>query len=380
MQPNQNSKTRILFLAANPRDLTSLRLGEEIRTIEERLRLAEFRDHFEVEQCHALRYSDLTEALLRYKPHIVHFSGHGSSSGEIMLESETGGTHPVSPSTLQRLFGLLKDNIRCVVLNACWSAHQAAAIASEIGCVVGMERAITDKGAIQFASGFYQGLAYGRDLETAFQLGRAQIDLSGLRDSAIPHLKSGRGIQPKSIVFVKSEQSVSVQQNSATPSRSVFISYSRKDRATTEQIAHQLRAHGYKVWTDVTGIPGGAVWHSEIERAIRGCDALIVVLSDAAKQSEWVLREILFASDLAKPIYPLCIEDVRPPFALYDRQLIEYFRDPTAAVDELLSGLSQLVSRTTLTSDPSNKSISSSTHQSAKALMSLVDFRKWIAH
>jgi len=225
MQPNQNSKIRILFLAANPRDLSSLRLGEEIRTIEERLRLSEFRNHFEIEQSHALRYSDITEALLRYKPDIVHFSGHGSSSGEIMLESEVGGTHPISPSILKQLFGLLKDNIRCVVLNACWSVHQAEAIATEIDCVVGMERAITDKGAIQFASGFYQGLAYGRDLETAFKLGRAQIDLSGLSDGAVPQLKAARGIKPKSIVFVTSGQPTSgFQQIPAAASRSVFIS------------------------------------------------------------------------------------------------------------------------------------------------------------
>jgi hypothetical protein len=40
-------KIRILFLAANPRDTSPLRLGEEVRTIQERLRSAEYRDRFD---------------------------------------------------------------------------------------------------------------------------------------------------------------------------------------------------------------------------------------------------------------------------------------------------------------------------------------------
>jgi hypothetical protein len=37
-------KIRILFLAANPKDTTQLRLDEEIREIQAKIRAAEFRD------------------------------------------------------------------------------------------------------------------------------------------------------------------------------------------------------------------------------------------------------------------------------------------------------------------------------------------------
>jgi hypothetical protein len=39
---------KILFLAANPKDTDPLRLGEEVRAIKERLRLADQRDQFVV--------------------------------------------------------------------------------------------------------------------------------------------------------------------------------------------------------------------------------------------------------------------------------------------------------------------------------------------
>ena len=116
---------KILFLAANPRDTDSLRLGEEVRAIKERLRLADLRDQFVVEQEWAVRVTDLQGHLLHHQPHIVHLSGHGSRVGQIILEDQTGHSKPVPPEALKRLFATLKDNVRCVVLNACYLESQA---------------------------------------------------------------------------------------------------------------------------------------------------------------------------------------------------------------------------------------------------------------
>lgn len=186
--PAAPAKIKILFLAANPRDTTRLRLGEEVRGIDESLRLAEYRDAFDLEQAHAVRVSDLQGLLLRCEPHIVHFSGHGSSEGEIILEDESGQTQAVPARALSTAFALLKDNIRCVVLNACYSEIQAKAIAESIDCVVGMSTAIGDQAAIEFASAFYQALGYGRSVRTAFDLGCNQIDLASLGEQDTPQL------------------------------------------------------------------------------------------------------------------------------------------------------------------------------------------------
>jgi hypothetical protein len=179
---------KILFLAANPKDTLSLRLDEEIRTIDRVLRQAEFRERFDIVQQWAVRVNDLQDHFLRFTPDIVHFSGHGSSSSEIILEGLDGTSQTVSPRALSNLFGILKDNIRCVVLNACYSEKQAQAIAEHIECVVGMSKAIGDKAAIHFAGAFYRALGYGKDVKTAFDLGASQIDLEGLDDQDTPRL------------------------------------------------------------------------------------------------------------------------------------------------------------------------------------------------
>ena len=163
---------RILFLAANPIDTQPLRLDEEMRAIDRALREAEFRDRFEVKQQWAVRIGDLQEALLRHRPDIVHFSGHGTASSEIVLQDESGTGQVVPQDALSRLFSVLRDNIRCVVLNACYSEPQAQAIADHIDSVVGMTNAVGDDAAIEFATAFYRALGYGRDVQTAFDLGR----------------------------------------------------------------------------------------------------------------------------------------------------------------------------------------------------------------
>lgn len=179
---------KILFLASNPKDTNRIRLDEEIRTIDEVLQKSEYRDRFQLEKHFAVRVSDLQNHLLRYKPDIVHFSGHGTSKSEIVLEDEQGRSQAVSQRALSKLFSLLKDNIRCVVLNACYSEPQAKAIAEHIECVVGMSIAIGDDAAIRFAEAFYQALGYGRDIKTAFDLGCLEIDMEGLGEEDTPKL------------------------------------------------------------------------------------------------------------------------------------------------------------------------------------------------
>ncbi|MCC2695326.1 CHAT domain-containing protein [Nodularia sp. LEGE 04288] len=189
-QKYQQKQVNILFLAANPKNSSLLRLDEEIRSVDQFLRASDFRDRFTLNQQWAVRMTDLQGYLLRYKPDIVHFSGHGSDSQGIILEDGFGNSHPVSGRALSSLFSVLKDNVRCVVMNACYSDKQAQEIAKYIDCVIGMSEAIGDKAAINFAAAFYQALGYGRDIKTAFDLGCIQIDIANLSQQDIPKLLS----------------------------------------------------------------------------------------------------------------------------------------------------------------------------------------------
>jgi len=86
----------ILFLAANPARTDKLMLDEEIRAITEKIYASEFRDYLKVESYWAIRPDDLLQSFNRYKPHIVHFSGHGSQAGELILVDNNRLPKPVS--------------------------------------------------------------------------------------------------------------------------------------------------------------------------------------------------------------------------------------------------------------------------------------------
>ena len=68
------SKTKVLFLAANPIKLNFLNLDEEFRAIDRKIQASEQRNSLELIPAFAVRADDLQEELLKHQPHIVHFS------------------------------------------------------------------------------------------------------------------------------------------------------------------------------------------------------------------------------------------------------------------------------------------------------------------
>jgi hypothetical protein len=195
-------KVKILFLAANPDDKTRLALDEEIRSIEEAIHASEHRDLIEVVQKHAVRPDDLQKLLLKEKPHVVHFSGHGSKYDELILKNDAGTAAPVRKDAIVDLFGILKDNIRLVVLNACYSKPQAEAIVDVIDCAIGMNAAIGDEAAIKFATSLYLGIGYGRTIDEAFRLGRNAIMVFNIPDDQTPELLSNKDANPATIKLI----------------------------------------------------------------------------------------------------------------------------------------------------------------------------------
>lgn len=184
---------KILILAANPKTTSPLRLDEEIREIKAGLQRSKKREEFEIEQHWAVRVRDVYRTLLDTKPQIVHFSGHGAGDEGLALEDETGNVQFADTEALAGLFELFANQVECVVLNACYSEVQAKAIVRHIPYVIGMNKAIGDKAAIEFAVGFYDALGAGESVEFAYQLGCNAIRLAGIAEHLTPILKKGSG-------------------------------------------------------------------------------------------------------------------------------------------------------------------------------------------
>lgn len=147
-----------------------------------------------------------------------------------------------------------------------------------------------------------------------------------------------------------------------SPSSSYFfMSYSREDASQQHRVAVELRERGINVWVDTENlIPGSPAWEREIERSIRGSAGLIVLLSPNSNNSEWVRRELSFAEQNSKRIFPVLIhgdEDDSVPLRLASHQRVDVRRNMNKGMDELANALKDHLGVTAVNELPQTGSV-----------------------
>lgn len=174
-------KIRILFLSANPSATGRIGVDKEARRIEEMLEKSLRRDDFELIKWLALMADDLPHLLMKYKPHIVHFSGHGNYAKELIVEGAGGRSKRIKTPALVEVFRVHRGDIRVIVLNACLTWEAAQSLAEVVDYSVGIKRAIGDTAAINFAGAFYLALSNGSSVPEAFDSARSLLKLKNVR-------------------------------------------------------------------------------------------------------------------------------------------------------------------------------------------------------
>jgi hypothetical protein len=99
--------------------------------------------------------------------------------------------------------------------------------------------------------------------------------------------------------------------------RSVFLSYASTDRDHVLRGAQMLRSVGIQCFQDILELDPGDRWEHKLYSFIEQSDLFLLFWSDAARDSEWVRKEVAYAlrckqTDLDPPeIKPVILE--RPP-------------------------------------------------------------------
>ena len=99
----------------------------------------------------------------------------------------------------------------------------------------------------------------------------------------------------------------------------IFISHSTKDDAFVAELRQALELQGLAVWADSRNLRDGDPLAPEIEQAIRGARAVLVVVSQHSLNSEWVHDEVASARQVQRkrgverfPIIPLLLPGMEP--------------------------------------------------------------------
>lgn len=207
---------RILVVTASPRDHPPLDLDGQTGMLRLALQRLLQRGLVNLNVLHHAQRWPLRDALLRDRPHILHFVGHGDASsdgGALILENEAGLAAPLSGTVLGTL--LKRSDVRLVVLNTSAAdltefsqprtpplAVGPALVTGGIGAVVVSQFTFSKSAAQVFARDFYESLARFEAVDKAMAHARIELFLRADQDKlswAAPVLFTGA---PDGVLFL----------------------------------------------------------------------------------------------------------------------------------------------------------------------------------
>jgi tetratricopeptide (TPR) repeat protein len=177
--PTYDPPLRLLLVSANPEGLPNLNLERECDIITEAIEPLTSPNKAQLTSLFEATIDNLSERIRNFRPHIVHFMGHGNVD-RLMFEDDTGSSTSVA-------INLRNDpSLRLVVLNACKAGGVSKGLVGAearmgvarslakagIPAIVAMQFSISNGAAIVFAERFYKVLAEERPVDEALTWAR----------------------------------------------------------------------------------------------------------------------------------------------------------------------------------------------------------------
>lgn len=191
---------RVLFLPAQPADASAELLHELPARITEKPGQPGQAALLSCRSTADTAFRPLSELLASFRPHIMHVHSQHGAAGMLV-----DGAMAWAASLLKRFAGL----VRCLILDGCMDAQQAAALTASVDCVIGFAAAVDAVQRARWSAAFYQALKAGADLKGALQAAaqdagaieplvqlRAGVQLEQLRldEQLVPQPRPSRSI------------------------------------------------------------------------------------------------------------------------------------------------------------------------------------------
>lgn len=197
-------KLRVLLLGAA--SAGDLRIGREQKRIRAAVESALHRALVELDVRPAATTADLLDGLTKFRPHVVHFSGH-TNHDLIVFEDERDDLHEgviVTARAFASAVAANDDPPLLVLLNSCSSASQIEKLVETVvPFAIGMADSIEDGDAIVYAAQFYAAVANGQSIRAAHLSAQAALELAGLSAAELPTLASAPDVDPAAAVLVR---------------------------------------------------------------------------------------------------------------------------------------------------------------------------------
>ena len=129
----------------------------------------------------------------------------------------------------------------------------------------------------------------------------------------------------------------------------VFLSYAREDAPAAKQLAECIGRAGHDVWWD-RHIQGGSRFSSEIDRALKDAEAVVVLWTAASVDSAWVQDEAAEGRDTER-LVPVSLAGCRPPLGFRQFHTVDLAgwngTGEPAQLDDLLDAIGKTAGKET---------------------------------
>jgi hypothetical protein len=129
----------------------------------------------------------------------------------------------------------------------------------------------------------------------------------------------------------------------------VFISYQRKSETFARELKERILDRGMLAFLDQDDIALGVDWKPAIDRALKNCWAVLVVVTPDALKSQYVTYEWSYAKGIEKIVIPIIREFPKPPDEMHPRlndiNFIDFTNPDVSTWEKLLSSLEALQKR-----------------------------------
>lgn len=129
-------------------------------------------------------------------------------------------------------------------------------------------------------------------------------------------------------------------------SQTVFVSYASADRKEALAVCKAIERRGVKCWISCRDVEPGENYQEAIVAAIEAAQAMVLVFSEAANNSNEIKKELSLASRFGVTVIALRIEDVEPSkafaYELSTRQWIDAFDGWDRSINSLVRHIRQV--------------------------------------
>ena len=192
---------------ANPRDQNPIAVEKEYQALTNAIDKSRYREQIAYTLWPGASIKDFQDLLEQFKPNVLHFSGHATKVGDLIFQGSYDESEMVPLDPFIQAFQLLGNDLKLVVLSACYSKEQAEKIIQHIDCVIGMNKKINDNEAKTFSESFYGSIGNGISVGKAFEIAKNELALRNLRYRNLQILTKPR-IKIDDIFLVESEDEI----------------------------------------------------------------------------------------------------------------------------------------------------------------------------